>query len=567
MAMHSRFARRAFLPVVAALALSAGLAHASTITIINQDGAGEGFNDPTVVAPVGGNPGTTVGQQRLNVFTQAAAIWGGILPSSVVIKCDSKFDPLTCSATSGVLGSTSPNGAYSDFPGAGLPATWYVGALANKLAGSDIDIASDDMTARFNSSVGVGGCLTGLSWYYGYDHNEGASQIDLLAVVLHELAHGLGFLSFVDVNTGAYLSGQSDIFTHFIYDNSQALYWEQMSAAQRSASAINDQNLVFHGTATHMQTPTTLGKRQYVQFSGDPSINGRKQFGTAQFGPALAYPPVSGLCILVNDGTGTTSDGCEGIVNNISGKVAVIDRGTCAFTQKADNAVNAGAIAVIVVNNVAGAPPGMAGSDPDVTVPVVSITQSDGATLKSLLASNVPITATIGTEQTLLAGADNLNWPLLYAPNPVSPGSSVSHWDVSATPNLLMEPAINSDLTSNVDLTRYVFQDIGWFGNPVLSASTPTPLKLELDGGAPNPFRVRTSIRYALPRPGLAEMGVYDVSGRLVRKLMSNWLPAGSGSIVWDATNEAGQRVPAGVYLYRVRVNDQTQTQRIVVSD
>ena len=55
--------------------LLAGAASASaTITIVNIDGAGEGFNDPTAAAPVGGNAGLTVGQQRLNCFQEAANI-------------------------------------------------------------------------------------------------------------------------------------------------------------------------------------------------------------------------------------------------------------------------------------------------------------------------------------------------------------------------------------------------------------------------------------------------------------------------------------------------------------
>ena len=52
----------------------------------------------------------------------------------------------------------------------------------------------------------------------------------------------------------------------------------------------------------------------------------------------------------------------------------------------------------------------------------------------------------------------------LYAPAVVAPGSSGSHWDVSATPNLLMEPFINSDLRAidTLDLTPALMQDIGW---------------------------------------------------------------------------------------------------------
>jgi hypothetical protein len=49
---------------------------AAIITIVNNDAAGEGFNDPTPVAPVGGNNGTTRGAQRLIVVQRAADIWG-----------------------------------------------------------------------------------------------------------------------------------------------------------------------------------------------------------------------------------------------------------------------------------------------------------------------------------------------------------------------------------------------------------------------------------------------------------------------------------------------------------
>src|SRR6185503_6477772 len=82
---------------------------AATITIVNGDNPNEGFNDVTPVSPVGGNPGTTVGQQRLFVFQRAAAIWGSLLKSNVQIFVNAKFDPLTCDASSGVLGSAGPS--------------------------------------------------------------------------------------------------------------------------------------------------------------------------------------------------------------------------------------------------------------------------------------------------------------------------------------------------------------------------------------------------------------------------------------------------------------------------
>ena len=108
--------------ILAAAVLALGLvsghaAHAATITIINNDGAGEGFNDPTGAAPVGGNPGVTIGQQRLNVFQEAATIWGSILPSCVTIQVQAQFIALSCSPTSAVLGSAGPVSVAHDFGG------------------------------------------------------------------------------------------------------------------------------------------------------------------------------------------------------------------------------------------------------------------------------------------------------------------------------------------------------------------------------------------------------------------------------------------------------------------
>ena len=109
----------------------------ATIVIVNLDGPGEGFNDPTPATPVGGNKGKTLGEQRLIAFQHAADIWGETLDSNVVIRIQAAFNPLGA----GILGSAGAISASRDFsgigqfPGAEFPATWYGAALANKRAG------------------------------------------------------------------------------------------------------------------------------------------------------------------------------------------------------------------------------------------------------------------------------------------------------------------------------------------------------------------------------------------------------------------------------------------------
>jgi MYXO-CTERM domain-containing protein len=89
------------------------------------------------------------------------------------------------------------------------------------------------------------------------------------------------------------------------------------------------------------------------------------------------------------------------------------------------------------------------------------MTQADGTTLKTAVGAG-PVLGSILLGTYALRGADSSNRVPMYAPNPLSSGSSVSHWDTSVTPNLLMEPVISPDLTHSLDLTVSLLRDTGW---------------------------------------------------------------------------------------------------------
>lgn len=555
-------------PLLAALTLLclAASARAATITIVNNDGAGEGFNDPTAAAPVGGNNGTTIGQQRLIVFQQAASIWGGILPSAVQIRVNATFDPLTCTSTTAVLGSCGTSSVWRDFTGAEYAGTWYPQALANKLYGADLDPATADMTARFNSGLGGASCLAGSYWYYGLDHDHG-TNVDLLVVLLHEMGHGLGFATYASGTTGMLFNSAPDVFARFILDETTGLHWDEENNTQRAASAIVPYKLLWDGAATKFMAPATLQYgRSILRVTAPAGIAGDYAVGTATFGPALSSPGVTGTVVLADDGAAPTGDACSALINGaaVSGKIAIVDRGTCTFAFKVKACQDAGAIGVIVVNNATGAPPpGMGGTDLTVTIPSVMVTLADGNTLKAQIASG--LSATLRTDPALLAGADPQGRVMLYTPNPFQSGSSVSHWDVSTTPNLLMEPATNSDLTSSVDLTRYAFEDLGWLPRTTGVPVSPLPAIATLRPNAPNPFAHSTSIHFEVARDAETDLGVYDISGRLVRSLLHERFPAGSHVVVWDGIGADGQRVRDGVYLTRLKVGGEVRSRRIVL--
>ena len=82
----------------------------------------------------------------------------------------------------------------------------------------------------------------------------------------------------------------------------------------------------------------------------------------------------------------------------------------------------------------------------------------------------------------------------------------------------------------------------------------------------PNPFQSGLTLRFALPQAGDAQVSVYDLGGRLVRRLHRGVLAAGSQRFAWDGRNEAGHTVGAGLYVVRLeaaRLNLATKVFRV----
>lgn len=129
---------------------------------------------------------TTVTQDVRDAFQYAADIWSWKILSGVPIEVRVVFIPIA----GGTLGSTIPDG-IKDFPNAPMPDVIYVTALANALSGQDLKPNGQDITVIINSNI---------NWYYGTDGNPANNQYDFVSVVLHELGHGLGFVTLFNVN-------------------------------------------------------------------------------------------------------------------------------------------------------------------------------------------------------------------------------------------------------------------------------------------------------------------------------------------------------------------------------
>jgi len=91
------------------------------------------------------------------------------------------------------------------------------------------------------------------------------------------------------------------------------------------------------------------------------------------------------------------------------------------------------------------------------------------------------------------------------------------------------------------------------------------PITYNLYNAYPNPFNPVTTLRYNLPEDGLVNITIYDIMGRQISNLVSSQQNAGYKSIQWNATNNAGQPVSAGLYLYTIQAGEFRQTKKMVL--
>ncbi|HET8809466.1 MAG TPA: T9SS-dependent M36 family metallopeptidase [Flavobacteriaceae bacterium] len=177
--------------------------------------------------------------------------------------------------------------------------------------------------------------------------------------------------------------------------------------AQDGADSGPGNNATF-GTPPDGQSPTMRmftwspgGAPQVLTVNSPTTLAGTYTGTVAGFGPPV---PAAGItadfALLIDDNSGGTStdvnDGCDVVTNaaSLSGKIAVIRRGSCNFDDKVLNAQNAGAIAVIMVNNEAGLIT-MAGDDPAVTIPSILIPMTEGEAIITELVNGTVINGTI----------------------------------------------------------------------------------------------------------------------------------------------------------------------------
>jgi hypothetical protein len=517
-------------------------AHAgATIIIQNNDGTGEGFNDPTPWTPTGGNPATTLGQARLNAFQYAADIWAQCLSSSVTILVRAQMNPQFCNTGSAVLGSAGATTVHRDFAGALQAATWYSQALANSLAGADLSPADPDINATFNSNLnGDPGCLGGIGWYYGFDRNPGG-DIDFVTVVLHEIGHGLGFQTFVNLGSGTKLAGFNDTYMlNLEHLGAVPPDYPNMTDAQRVTASISDPDLVWVGgsvTAEHPNVPITLGLNGvYMRIHApNPQAPGSSvSHWSSGVGPNEVMEPAytganhdPSLALFLMEDIGWALDPncfCPATPTTLAN----------ADTHTVDVAASIWTLRVELDN---------AGSNDALNV---QATMSNGPAWLNILDANC-------SYGTIVAGTSSFGTPDSY------------RLDISGWPGGSF--FVDLDVSRQDDCGN-IYNDV--FRQELDPSNLPTAVGdftavSGLEQNVPNPFNPETQITYRIAGEELVTLTVYDVSGKRVRTLVNKRQPAGVYTATWNGRDDRGNPVSSGVFFYRMSAGGFEQTRRMVL--
>jgi hypothetical protein len=502
---------------------------------------------------------------------------------------------------------------HRNFTNAPVANTWYCQALANSLAGSDLSAAQPDISAQFNSNLnGSAGCLGGTGWYYGYDQNEGAN-IDFVSVVVHEIGHGLGFQTFVDLATGAKFGtpAANDTYMLNLYRNAAAPPdYPSMSNAQRVSASTADPNLRWIGpdvTAFHPTIPLSGGlSGGFVRVHApNPAVPGSSvsHFSSAVSPNQIMEPAYTGANHNIDLTLQLMSDVGWGLISKCDPEITTTnDTDTLTVVQTAttwDLKVEVSNTGAFTAHNVSasmlGGPGWLSITDPTGLYPDLA----GGASSFNTDTYTLDITNWPGGSFQLnlqIFWYDNCGTPYnIVVPVHLLPATQVSVAITSfkAAPRA-GAVALSATFSSNLDVEKvnvyrgsgtgplllrtqveaveqerfeFVDQEVtpgatyryqlgivdpdGEFVSPVETVLVPR-LTAALEQNHPNPFNPSTTIHFTLASRERAVVTIYNGEGRRVRSLLDEIRGAGDHAVQWDGRDDTGAAVTSGVYFYRL---------------
>lgn len=226
------------------------------------------------------------------------------------------------------------------------------------------------------------------------------------------------------VNLFYWVNLMHDIWYHYGFDEASGNFQENnygnggfdgdyVRSEAQDGSGLNNANMATPNDGTRPRIQMFLwsapaSSNDLFVVNSPAGVSGTKPAEPAGFGPAMPTIPLTGDLVVYNDATPDIEDACEAVTNgaDLTGRIVLIRRGTCAFVDKVVRAEAAGAIAVVMVNNAAGAPIVMGGVDPGIGIPSLMISQADGDALITAVNGGQTVNATIQDSPTFRLDGD-----------------------------------------------------------------------------------------------------------------------------------------------------------------
>ena len=142
-------------------------------------------------------------------------------------------------------------------------------------------------------------------------------------------------------------------------------------------------------------------------------------------------------------------------------------------------------------------------------------------------------------------------------------GTTEGQWNIRV---ILMDENNNETNLGPNELEQNNFQNFIIVDNSTMQIDDiQVPLEFSLDQNFPNPFNPITTIRYAIPKDSFVKITIYDVLGNVIKNLLQKHQSSGFKTISWDATDDKGKTMPAGIYIYGIEAGGFLQTRKMIL--
>jgi hypothetical protein len=471
----------------------------------------------------------------IEAFEYALSIWSTHVESDIPIRVEAVWNGNINS-----LGSAGPTRIVhsSNITGA-KPDTWYPIAQASAMAGIDyvslVDARPDDEES-YDMVVNIN-CSTS-NWYFGTDANPGSNQIDLITVILHEIAHGLGFLGTMEGNNSTSSAEWgidfNDSETPIIYDRiiqdgfndsvlnqstypnpSEDLY--QAVTGQRDGLFYSGENStrLFTGNPVPVYAPSTWRQGSSYAHVDDLTFSRPENLENAlmrsRIDQAFAlHSPGPVLCGIMADKEWPMGSSCR----------EYLDRD--AMIAVAPDSIDFNLVNV--------------GTPADQTITISNSEDSESPLQVSI--------DTNGNNFTIIDGAGNFS---------INPGLSLNV-------TVRFDPQTPGIKNGMVTIHHNAINEITPFEVLLTGEALESDILAKLEQNFPNPFQSRTQINYGLPQDSNVRIDLYSVNGQRVKTLVNDWRNAGDHELLFDAGS-----LSSGMYFYRIVVDGYSDTKKLLL--